>query len=121
MFSFNSELLTSCDSQSSEEVVDHCPNGGLQLQRHEESLDTSGDGNADDEGDVEPVDMLVPVLASHLGIGNVHLLGVSRPRACSIRLGRHDGYVEGWKFNPGGPKGFLYLGPLGTNVGEPGH
>lgn len=78
---FNSELLTSCDAQSSEEVVDDCPDSSLQLQRHPESLDTAGDGNADDESDVQPVDVLVPVLASHLSIGNVHLLGVSRPRA----------------------------------------
>lgn len=77
----NSELLTSCDSQSSEEVVDDCPDGGLQLQRYPESLDTARNGNADDESDVEPVDVLVPVLASHLSIGNVHLLGVSCPRA----------------------------------------
>jgi hypothetical protein len=73
--------LTSCDSQTSEEVVDDRPNGRLQLQRYPESLDAPGEGNTEDENDIQPVDMLVPVLASHLSVGNVHLLGVSRPWA----------------------------------------
>lgn len=85
--------LTGRDAQSSEEVVDDSPDGCLQLQRHPEGLYAAVDRNAEDKEDIEPVDMLVPVAPGHLGVGNVHLLGLSRPGAGCLYLGRHGGVV----------------------------
>lgn len=63
--------------------------------------------------------MLVPVVAGHLGVGDVHLLGVRRPGADDISLGGHcvgDGWVgERVDERPG--KSFLIWGPLGPTLG----
>lgn len=82
--------LTCGNTETSEEVVDDGPDGSLQLQWHPQGLNTTIDGNADDEEDVQPVDVLVPVGTGHLGVSDVHLLGVRRTRAGSLCLGRHD-------------------------------
>jgi hypothetical protein len=84
--------LTCCDTETGEEVVDNGPDGGLELQRHPEGLDQPVQGDTNDEDDVQPVDMLVPVLTSDGRVGNMDLLGVSSPRARSVcRLRRHVG------------------------------
>lgn len=82
-------MLTCGDTETSEEVVDDGPNGSLQLERHPERLDASVGRNANDEEHVQPVDVLVPVLTGHGGIGNVNLLRIRRPRASRLSLGRH--------------------------------
>lgn len=81
---------TSCDSETGEVVVDDGPDGGLELQGHPDGLDASVQRDSDDEEDIEPVDMLVPVLARHGRIGDMDLLGLSGPRPRSLRgFGRH--------------------------------
>ena len=79
-------MLTCCDTQTGEEVVDDGPDGGLELQRDPEGLDAAVHGDTDDEGDVQPVDMLIPVLTGDGGISDMDLL---RPRGV-CRLCRHD-------------------------------
>lgn len=53
--------LTSCDSQTGVEVVDDGEDGRGQLERHPVGGDEAQQGDEDDEGGVEPVDVLVPV------------------------------------------------------------
>lgn len=79
---------TSSDSETGKKVVNDSPDGSLELQWHPESLNTAIDGNSHDEEDVQPVDMLVPVLASQRRIGDMDLLGVGSFRA-GVYLGRH--------------------------------
>ena len=72
--------LTCGDTETSEEVIDDGPDSSLDLQGHPKGLDTAVHGDTDDEEDVQPVDMLVPVAACHDSVGNVDLLGVSGAR-----------------------------------------
>jgi hypothetical protein len=51
-------MITSCDAETSPEVVYDGPESGLPLERSPESRNATGERNADDEGD------LVPVLAN---------------------------------------------------------
>lgn len=67
--------LTSSDSETAVEVVDESEDGSVELERHPVRGDEAGHGNEDDEGGVEPVDMLVPVGPRHGQLGNVRLLG----------------------------------------------
>lgn len=60
-----SEEHTSCDTHSGHEVVDDGPDSRLPLQRGPVGGDAAVEGDADDEDDIEPVDVLVPVLAGH--------------------------------------------------------
>jgi len=54
-------VIACCDSQPRGEVERNCPDGGFESERCPKSLDATVDRNANDEDDVEPVDMLVPV------------------------------------------------------------
>jgi len=54
-------VITSCDSQTSGEVVGNSPDGSLELERILEGEDTASQRNADNESDVQPVDMLIPI------------------------------------------------------------
>jgi hypothetical protein len=88
---YKSELLmlTCSDAQTSEEIVHNSPDGSLELEWHPNGLDAAIDRDAENEENVQPVDVLVPVVASHGGIGNMDLLSVRRPRARGLSLGRH--------------------------------
>lgn len=62
------------------------------MQGYEEGLDAAVQGDTQDEENVEPVDMLVPVVAIDLGVGNMDLLGgISGLGAHISRFGRHSG------------------------------
>ena len=76
--SHNSVLweLTSCDAETSHEVVGNCPDGRLQLERCPVRCDETVDWKANDESDVQPVDMFVPVGLRNWLLGDVRLLGV---------------------------------------------
>lgn len=68
--------LTSSDAKTSHEVVDNGEYGGSPMERNPKGLDTAVQRNADNEGDVEPIDMLVPIRLGDGGIGNMGLLGI---------------------------------------------
>ena len=83
---------TCCDTETSEEVIPGGPDSSLELQGNPERLDDAQKGDSKDEGDIQPIDMLVPVGTGDGSIGDMDLFGVANPRAGSIcRLGRHDG------------------------------
>lgn len=91
--------LLSFPYQSSSEVVQHRENGGLQVQWRPESLNATSNWDADNEDDIEPVDVLVPVLLGHGRLGDVWLLGVisgisDRLLWVWLRLGRRGGGLE---------------------------
>lgn len=54
-------MLTSSDANSSQKIVPNSKDGGLELQRDPVGVDEAVYRHEDDKGDVEPVDMLVPV------------------------------------------------------------
>ena len=58
-------------AEASEEVVDDGEKGGLPLDGGEAGTNEAHDGNEDDEGDIEPVDMLVPIPPGHGGVCDV--------------------------------------------------
>lgn len=64
------------DTKTSHEVVGNGPDGGLQLKGYPESLDAAIDRDADDEGDVQPMNVLVPIRLGDGSVGDVRLLWV---------------------------------------------
>ena len=54
-------MVASSDSKPRGEVVSNAPYGGLPIQRRPESSDAANQRDANDQVDVEPIDMLVPV------------------------------------------------------------
>jgi hypothetical protein len=64
-------MVASSDTETGSEVVCNCPDGGVAVERGPPSLDQTEKGNANNEEDVEPVDMLVPVGLGHRGVGDV--------------------------------------------------
>ena len=69
-------VISSCDSQTGGEVIQNGKDGCLQVQRRPPGLDAAVYGNANDEGDIEPVDVLVPIRLGHGRLCDVWLLGV---------------------------------------------
>ena len=68
--------LTSCDAKTSVEVVDNRENGGIEVERNPVGGNEAQSWDNEDEGGVQPVDMLDPVAPSDGSIGNVNLLGI---------------------------------------------
>lgn len=69
-------MVTSCDSQPGAEVVEDCERSGLGLERSPVCGDHPVDGNAHNQGHVQPVDMLVPIGLGDGLLGDVRLLGI---------------------------------------------
>lgn len=69
-------MVACCDTETSHEIIGNRPESGLELERHPKSLDAAINRYADDEGDIQPVDMLVPVRSGHGSFGDVRFLGV---------------------------------------------
>lgn len=69
------------DSETGHEIIDDSPDGSLDLEGCPERLHATVQRNADDQGDIQPVDVLVPIRLGDGGVGNVRLfriiLGVS--------------------------------------------
>lgn len=83
---------TSCDAQSSEEIVENSPDSSVEPQRHPEGLDATVQGNSQDEKGVEPIDMFVPVTASEGGVCDVNFArhGVCRREIMVERRERRE-------------------------------
>lgn len=69
-------VVTSCDTEASGKVVEDGEDGGLEVERSPDGLDAAVDRNTHDEGDVQPVDMFVPVVFGYGSFGDVRFLGV---------------------------------------------
>jgi len=66
---------TSSDSQTGQEVVNECPDCRLPLKRRPVCGDHAIDGYSNDQGNVEPVDVFVPVVSGQRLVGDVLLFG----------------------------------------------
>ncbi|KAI6876604.1 Acyl-CoA [Hortaea werneckii] len=89
------------DTEAGSEVVRNCPDSGLPPQRRPRGGDETSDGNADNEDDIEPVDMLVPVFLGQRRLGDVWLLRVivlvpDRLLWCWLGLSTGDVRQLGW-------------------------
>jgi len=69
-------MVSGGDAQTSPVVVDDGPDEGGRAERRPERSDAANQGNSQNENDIEPIDVLVPVLAGHRCLGDVHLFGV---------------------------------------------
>ena len=69
-------MVTGSDTETSREVEGDGPDGSLQVEGSPVGGDEAAHGNADDENDIEPVHVLVPVLLCHGSLGDVRLLRV---------------------------------------------
>lgn len=79
------------DTEASGKVEGDGPDGSLEVERCPVGGDETAHGNANDEDDIEPVDVLVPVLLCHGSLSDVRLLGVIGlvpDRLLRVRLGR---------------------------------
>ena len=64
---------TSSDAETGHEVVGKGPDGGLPVQRSPVGHDHTVDWNTDNESDVKPVNVLIPVRGSHWKLSDVWL------------------------------------------------
>lgn len=70
------QQLTGCDTKTSHEIICNCPDGRLQLEWCPVCRNETVDGKPNNEGDVQPVDMLVPVGFRNWLLRDVRLLGI---------------------------------------------
>lgn len=69
-------VVTSCDTKTSRKVIGNSPDGSLQLEGSPVCGNQAIDRKSDNQGDVQPVDVLVPVGLGDGFFGDVWLLGV---------------------------------------------
>jgi len=67
-------MVTGSDSEAGEEVVCDGEKGRLELERNPEGGDQAGKGDEDDEGGIQPVDVLIPVLQCDRLLGDICLM-----------------------------------------------
>jgi hypothetical protein len=70
------EELTSCDAQTGHEVVYDSPDSRLPLERGPEGSNDAVQGHKEDERDIDPVDMLVPIVDGHGLFSDVRFRGI---------------------------------------------
>lgn len=87
-------MVPCCDAEAGAEIPDDRPKGGLPIERREEGLDEAIDGNTNNECDIEPVDMLVPVPFRDGLVCDVWLLGVVGFAPIGLRLLSHWGWLR---------------------------
>lgn len=76
---------TSSNSKTGHEIVRDGPNCSLQLQRSPVGCNEAVNWNSNDEGNIQPVDMLVEVGSGDGFIGDVCFLGFELSRARRLR------------------------------------
>ena len=64
-------MIASCDTKTGHEVVDDSKQRRLPFHWCEERTNDTDDRYVDDESDVEPVDMFVPILLGHGSVCDV--------------------------------------------------
>ena len=84
--------LTSCDTETSHEIIGNRPDGRLQLERCPVGRDEAVDWKANNECDIEPVDVLVPVGLRNGLLGDVRLLWIVLLVTIRLRSFCHAGW-----------------------------
>ena len=72
------DLHTSCNAEPGHEIIQDSPHSRLPLQGRPNGLYTAVEGDTHDQGDIEPIDMFVPV-----GFGHGCICDVRFPRVIS--------------------------------------
>lgn len=75
---------TSSDSKSSSEIVCNSEQSRLPLDRRPDSLNATIERNADNESDIEPIDVLVPIGLSNRRVSDMGFLGVVAPASVGL-------------------------------------
>lgn len=84
-------MVAGGNTETSEKVVDDCPDGSLPAERCEASSNATRQRDATNEGEIEPIDVLVPVTPGHGGVGDVRLVWVVFWVSVWLALGGHWG------------------------------
>lgn len=69
-------MVSGSDAQTGGEVVGHSPDGRLRSKRNPKGGDAAVKRNENDQRDIEPVDVLVPVRLGDGSLGDVDFLRV---------------------------------------------
>ena len=69
-------VVTSGDAEASSEVVKTCPDGGLEEERSVGGTNEAKHRDANNQSDIQPVDMLVPIIPRNGSVGDVRFLGI---------------------------------------------
>ena len=64
-------MVTCGDAETSGIIIENGEDSGLEVERSPDGLDQSVKRDEDNEGDVKPVDVLVPVFPRHGYLGDV--------------------------------------------------
>ena len=77
-------LHTSGDSKPGSEIVCNSEQGRPPLHGRPNSLNAAIERNADDESDIEPIDVLMPIGLGDRRVGDMGLLGVVTPASVGL-------------------------------------
>src|SRR6266536_4938529 len=84
-----SALHTSCNTKTGHEVIRDRPDGSLQLEGCPVCSNKSVDWKCDNEGNIEPVDVLIPIGTGNRLLGDMRLLGIVLLVADRVRSACH--------------------------------
>lgn len=85
-------MIARSNTQACPEVVDDCPDGRLDLQLGIKSCQAAEDGYDQDQGRINPVDMMMPITQRHRLLADMQLLRVWLSLAHrGFAFRRHDG------------------------------
>jgi len=69
-------MVACCDPETGSEVIGDGPDCGRSTERSPESGNATDKRDADNQDNIEPVDVLVPVLSGHWRVGDMRLVWV---------------------------------------------
>jgi hypothetical protein len=88
--------LTSCDTETSPEIVNDSPDEGGCLERSPDGSNETVNRDGDDQCDVEPVDMFVPVGPGNRLVGDMRFPAGHHFLVTSTLRGRRHGHLHLW-------------------------
>lgn len=91
-------MVSSGDAQTSGKVVGNSPDGSFELQGSPVGRNTSSQWDADNEVDIQPVDVFVPVRSGHWCLCDVNFLGVIFGISVGLRRFGHGRGLGGSEF-----------------------
>jgi len=91
-------VVSSSDSETSVEVVEDSPCCSLPHERRPDCSDETHHWYTEDEKDIQPVDVFVPIVSRQRGVCNVWLLGVILLVPVGLVFAGHGGGLRGEEF-----------------------
>ena len=102
---------TRCDTKAGHEVICYRPHGCLPLKRGPVRCNEPVNGNSNDEGNIQPIDMFIPIRPSDGFFGDVWLLRVVLLVTIGFRRFGHTGWL---------PRSISWRSSHGCEYGEYG-